>query len=143
MKLPRRKFLHLAAGGAALPAVSRIARAQAYPARPITMLVGYGVGGPSDTIARIVAERMKSALGQPMVVENVTGAAGSIGVGRLARAAPDGYTIGLGDWSTHCVNAAIYNLQYDVVKDFAPISLLPNAPQIIVTKNVCSGEEPH
>jgi tripartite-type tricarboxylate transporter receptor subunit TctC len=100
------------------------------------MLVGYGVGGPSDTIARIVAERMKSALGQPIVVENVTGAAGSIGVGRLARAAPDGYTIGLGDWSTHCVNAAMYNLPYDVVKDFAPISLLPNAPQIIVTKNV-------
>jgi len=136
MKLPRRRVLHLAAGAAALPMVSRIARAQAYPSRPITMLVGYGVGGPSDTIARIVADRMKSALGQPIVVENVTGAAGSIGVGRLARGGPDGYTIGLGDWSTHCVNAAMYNLPYDVLKDFAPISLLPNAPQIIVTKNV-------
>jgi tripartite-type tricarboxylate transporter receptor subunit TctC len=79
---------------------------------------------------------MKAALGQPIVVENVTGAAGSIGVGRLARAAPDGYTIGVGDWSTHCVNAAMYNLPYDVVKDFAPISLFPSAPQIIVTKNV-------
>jgi tripartite-type tricarboxylate transporter receptor subunit TctC len=120
MKLPRRQFLHLAAGAAALPAVSRFAWAQAYPSRPITMLVGYGVGGPSDTIARIVAERMKSALGQPIVVENVTGPAGSIGVGRLARAAPDGYTIGLGDWSTHCVNAAMYNLPYDVVKHNAP-----------------------
>jgi tripartite-type tricarboxylate transporter receptor subunit TctC len=136
MKLPRRNFLRLVAAATALPGVSSFAWAQAYPARPITMLVGYGVGGPSDTIARIVADRMKAALGQPIVVENVTGAAGSIGVGRLARAAPDGYTIGLGDWSTHCVNAAMYNLPYDVVKDFAPISLFPSAPQIIVTKNV-------
>ena len=136
MKLPRRNFLRLVAAATALPGVSSFAWAQAYPARPITMLVGYGVGGPSDTIARIVADRMKAALGQPIVVENVTGAAGSIGVGRLARAAPDGYTIGVGDWSTHCVNAAMYNLPYDVVKDFAPISLFPSAPQIIVTKNV-------
>src|SRR5215510_10625365 len=136
MKLSRRTFLHLAASAAVLPALSRIARAQVYPTRPITMLVGYGVGGPSDTIARIIAERMKFALGQSIVVENVTGAAGSIGVGRLARAAPDGYTIGLGDWSTHCINAAMYNLPYDVIKDFAPISLLPSAPQIIVTKKV-------
>jgi tripartite-type tricarboxylate transporter receptor subunit TctC len=83
------------------------ARAQMYPARPITMVVGYGVGGPSDTIARIVADRMKSVLGQPIVIENVTGAAGSLGLGRLARSAPDGYTIGIGDWSTLCVNAAI------------------------------------
>jgi tripartite-type tricarboxylate transporter receptor subunit TctC len=128
------KLLFPIALAAAVTAPS--ANAQVYPSRPITMVVGYGVGGPSDTIARIVGERMKSALGQPIVVENVTGAAGSIGVGRLARAAPDGYTIGLGDWSTLCVNAAMYNLPYDVVKDFAPISLLPNAPQIIVTKNV-------
>jgi tripartite-type tricarboxylate transporter receptor subunit TctC len=131
-----KKMWLLATTFAAILGTMDYAPAQVYPSRPITMLVGYGVGGPSDTIARIVAERMKSALGQPIVVENVTGAAGSIGVGRLARAAPDGYTIGLGDWSTHCVNAAMYNLPYDVVKDFAPISLLPNAPQIIVTKNV-------
>jgi tripartite-type tricarboxylate transporter receptor subunit TctC len=136
MRLPRRRFLHLAAGMAGLSALPRLARAQAYPSRPITMIVGYGVGGPTDTIARIIAERMKSALGQSIVVENITGAAGSIGVGRLARAAPDGYTIGLGDWSTHCVNAAMYSLPYDVVRDFAPVSLLPNAPQIIVTKSV-------
>jgi tripartite-type tricarboxylate transporter receptor subunit TctC len=136
VKLPRRRFLYLAAGVAALPVVPRLARAQAYPSRPITMIVGYGVGGPTDTIARIVAERMKSALGQPIVVENITGAAGSIGTGRLARAAPDGYTIGLGDWSTFCVNAAMYNLPYDVTTDFAPVSLLPSAPQIIVTKSV-------
>ena len=141
MNLSRRTFLHLTAGAAALPAASRLAWAQTYPSRPITMVVGYGVGGPSDTIARIIAERMKPALGQPIVVENITGAAGSIGMGRLARAMSDGYTIGLGDWSTLCVNAAMYNLPYDVVKDFAPISLLPNAPQIIVTKNVVPAKD--
>jgi tripartite-type tricarboxylate transporter receptor subunit TctC len=141
VNLSRRTFLHLTAGAASLPAASRLAWAQTYPSRPITMVVGYGVGGPSDTIARIIAERMKSALGQPIVVENITGAAGSIGMGRLARAVSDGYTIGLGDWSTLCVNAAMYNLPYDVVKDFAPISLLPNAPQIIVTKNVVPAKD--
>src|SRR5258705_7832548 len=109
--------------------------AQTYPARPITMLVGYAVGGPSDTIARIMAERMKVALGQPVIVENVTGAAGSIAGARVARAAPDGYTLGMGDWSTHVVNPAMYDLQYDVVKDFAPVALLPSAPQIILTPN--------
>jgi tripartite-type tricarboxylate transporter receptor subunit TctC len=86
VNLFRRTFLHLTAGAAALPAASRLAWAQTYPSRPITMVVGYGVGGPSDTIARIIAERMKPALGQPIVVENITGAAGSIGMGRLARA---------------------------------------------------------
>jgi tripartite-type tricarboxylate transporter receptor subunit TctC len=141
VNLFRRTFLHLTAGAAALPAASRLAWAQTYPSRPITMVVGYGVGGPSDTIARIIAERMKPALGQPIVVENITGAAGSIGMGRLARAVSDGYTIGLGDWSTLCVNAAMYNLPCDVVKDFAPISLLPNAPQIIVTKNVVPAKD--
>jgi tripartite-type tricarboxylate transporter receptor subunit TctC len=128
--------LPLATALAAVLVTAESAPAQVYPARPITLVVGYGVGGPSDTIARIVAERMKSALGQPVVIENITGAAGSIGVGRVARATPDGYTIGLGDWSTLCVNGAMYNLPYDVVKDFAPISMLPSAPQIIVTKNV-------
>lgn len=111
------------------------AGAQTYPSRPITMLVGYAVGGPSDTIARIMADRMKIVLGQPVIVENVTGAAGSLAVGRAARAAPDGYTIGMGDWSTHVVNPAIYDLQYDVVKDFEPVARLPSAPQIIVTAN--------
>jgi tripartite-type tricarboxylate transporter receptor subunit TctC len=111
------------------------ASGQTYPSRPITMLVGYAVGGPSDTIARIMADRMKVALGQPVIVENVTGAAGSIAVGRGARAAPDGYTLVMGDWSTHVVNAAMYDLQYDVVRDFEPVSLLPSAPQIIVTPN--------
>ncbi|AMN42074.1 Bug family tripartite tricarboxylate transporter substrate binding protein [Rhodoplanes sp. Z2-YC6860] len=111
------------------------ANAQTYPSQPITMLVGYAVGGPSDTIARIMADRMKVSLGQPVIIENVTGAAGSIAVARGARAPHDGYTIVMGDWSTHVVNAAMYDLQYDVVKDFEPVSLLPSAPQIIASPN--------
>ena len=127
--------LSMAVVAAAMLSCVGSANAQTYPARPITMLVGYAVGGPSDTIARIMADRMKVALGQPVIVENVTGAAGSLAVGRAARAAPDGYTLGMGDWSTHVVNPAMYDLQYDVVKDFEPVSLLPSAPQIIVTPN--------
>ena len=99
------------------------------------LLVGYAVGGPSDTIARIMADRMKVTLGQPVIIENVTGAAGSIAVARGARSPHDGYTIVMGDWSTHVVNAAMYDLQYDVVKDFEPVSLLPSAPQIIASPN--------
>jgi tripartite-type tricarboxylate transporter receptor subunit TctC len=89
MKLPRRRFLHLTAGVAALPAISRIAKAQTFPSRPITIVVGYAAGGPTDTVARILAERMKTVLGQPVLVENATGAGGSIAVGRVVRAAPD------------------------------------------------------
>ena len=101
MKLPhRRQILHLAAGAAALPAVSRTAWAQAYPTRPMTMVVPYSAGGPTDTIARIMAERMRTSIGQIIIVENTTGAAGTIGVGRVARAAPDGYTICIGHWGT-------------------------------------------
>src|SRR5580692_458388 len=92
MKLPRRQFLHLAAGAAAVPAVSRMAGAQTYPTRPITMIVPFPPGGPSDVVGRVVAEQMRRSLGQPVIVENVSGADGSIGVGRLTRARPDGYT---------------------------------------------------
>src|SRR5262245_20904638 len=116
--LHRRQFLHLAAGAAALPAASPIARAQAYPTRPMTMIDPYAAGGPTDTIARIMAERMRTSLGQVVLVENVTGAAGTIGVGRVARAAPDGYTISIGHWGTHVVNGAIYDLKYHVYDDF-------------------------
>src|SRR5262245_9677073 len=101
MKLPRRQFLHLAAGAAALPAIATIAGAQAYPTRPITMVVPFPAGGPTDTLARILGERMRRTLGQAIIVENVSGAGGSIGVGRVARAAPDGYTISIGHWQTH------------------------------------------
>ncbi len=134
MKLPRRQFLHLAAGAAVLPAVSRVAWAQAYPGRPMSMIVPYAAGGPTDTIARIMAERMRISLGQIVLVENVTGAAGTIGVGRVARSAPDGYTIGIGHWGTHVVNGAIYELPYHVLNDFEPVSLIASNPQLIVAR---------
>jgi tripartite-type tricarboxylate transporter receptor subunit TctC len=111
------------------------ASAQTYPSRPITMVVPFAAGGPTDTIARILAEGMRQSLGQTVIIENITGAAGTIGVGRVARAAPDGYTIGIGHWSTHVVNAAVYPLQYDVLDDFAPISLVANNPQLVISKN--------
>src|ERR1700674_120276 len=101
MKVPRRRFLQLASGAAALPAVSRFAWAQTYPVRPITMVVPYAAGGATDTIGRVMAERMKSSLGQPVIVEDVTGAGGTIAVGRVARAAPDGYTLSLGHNGSH------------------------------------------
>ena len=94
--LPRRRFLHLAASAAALPAVSCEPEAQSYPSRPITMIVGLAAGAATDTIGRTIADRMKSSLGQPVIVENVTGAGGTIAAGRVARAAPDGYTLGIG-----------------------------------------------
>src|SRR5258707_4746825 len=107
MKLPRRRFLHLAAGAAALPAVSGIATAQTYPTRPITIVVGAAAGGPTDTIGRIITEHMRMSLGQTIVIENNGAAAGSIAHGRVARAAPDGYTLSLGNWGTHVVNGAV------------------------------------
>jgi Tripartite tricarboxylate transporter family receptor len=105
---PRRRFLHLAAGAAALPAVSRIAMAQTYPARPITMVVPYAPGGATDVIARNLVERMKASLGQPVIIENVAGAGGTIGTGRVARARPDGYTLGIGHVGTHATNGATF-----------------------------------
>ena len=114
MNLPRRRFLRLAAGAPALPAVSRAARAQTYPTRPITMIVTLGAGGISDVTARVVADRMRGPLGQAIVIENVTGADGSIGMGRAARARPDGYTVVYGSIS-HVLNGAVYTLPYDVM----------------------------
>ena len=132
MKLSRRQFMHLAAGAAALPAFPMIARAQAYPARPITLVAPFPAGGPVDTICRILGEHMHASLGQPILVENVAGAAGSLGVGRVARAAPDGHTLIVGQWSTHVANAAIYKLPYDTLTDFEPIALLSSNPGLIV-----------
>jgi tripartite-type tricarboxylate transporter receptor subunit TctC len=134
MTLPRRRFLHLAAGAAALPAVARRARAQTYPARPITIVVGAAAGGPTDTIGRIITERMRNVLGQTIVIENNGAAAGSIAHGRVARAAPDGYTLSLGHWGTHVVNGAVYALQYDTLKDFEPVALISVSPYFIVGK---------
>jgi tripartite-type tricarboxylate transporter receptor subunit TctC len=134
MKLPRRRFLHLAAGAAALPAVSRIARAQSYPTRPITIVVPFVPGGATDVIARMMAERMRVSLGQPVIVENVSGAGGTIGVGRVAHAAPDGYTLSIGHWSTHVVNGAIYPLQYDLPNSFEPILLITSNSYLVLAR---------
>jgi tripartite-type tricarboxylate transporter receptor subunit TctC len=134
MKLPRRQFLHLAAGAAALPVVSRIARAQAYPSRPVTIVVGFAAGGPTDTAARILAEHVKPRLGQPIIIENVTGANGSIAVGRVVRAAPDGYTLSLGDLGTHVVNAVTYSLPYDLRSDLEPIAFFRTGSILVVAK---------
>jgi tripartite-type tricarboxylate transporter receptor subunit TctC len=134
LKLPRRQFLRLAAGTAALPVVSRYASAQTYPTRPITLNVPFAAGGPTDAVARIIAERMRTTLGPAVIVENVAGADGTIGVGRVARAAPDGYTLSVGQWGTHVLNGAAYSLQYDVLTDFEPVSLLTSNPYIVVTK---------
>jgi tripartite-type tricarboxylate transporter receptor subunit TctC len=99
MKIPRRQFLRLTAGAAALPAFSRVVSAQTFPTRPITIVVPYAAGGPSDVIARVLGDRMRGALGQPVLIENVVGAGGSIGLRRVARASPDGYTVSLGNWA--------------------------------------------
>jgi tripartite-type tricarboxylate transporter receptor subunit TctC len=117
------------------------AGAQPYPSRPITMVVPFAAGGPVDTVARILSEPMRASLGQTFVIENATGAAGSIGVGRVARAAADGYTLSIGHWSTHVVNGAIYALQYDLLRDFEPIALLPSNPMIVVSKNAVPAKE--
>jgi tripartite-type tricarboxylate transporter receptor subunit TctC len=108
--------------------------AQTYPSRPITIIAPFPPGGPSDALARILAGPMEAALGQPMVIENVAGAGGTIGVTRVARAEPDGYTLLIGQWSTQVVNPITYNLAVDVVNDFAPIALLANTPQIIIAR---------
>ena len=132
VKLPRRKFLHLAAGAMAVPAASRVARAQAYPARPITMIVPFAAGGGTDTVARIVAEGMRGSLGQPMIIEDVAGAAGSIGVGRAVRAPADGYTISVGTVTTHVLIGALYPLSFDLVKDFEPVAQTATESLLIV-----------
>jgi tripartite-type tricarboxylate transporter receptor subunit TctC len=125
---PRRRFLTLAAGAAALPAISRIASAQTYPTRPITLIVPFPAGAPMDVIGRLVGERMRATLGRPIIVENVSGADGSVGTGRAARARPDGYTLDLGSMTTHVLNGAYYSLQYDTLNDFIPVAPLVTFP---------------
>jgi len=129
-----RKLAPLIAGFAMLVLAAPAAVAQ-YPNRPITMIVPFSAGGPTDTIARIMAEGMTRSLGQTVVVENVTGAGGSIGVSRVVRAAPDGYLVGIGHLGTHVFNGAIYPLQYDMLRDLAPVAMVASNPQLIVSKN--------
>src|SRR5438105_3729692 len=129
-----RTFLQLAAGAAVLPLVSRLAKAQGYPSRPITMIVPAAAGGPTDTIARILAQRMQVTLGHNVIIENIGGASGTLGTARVVRAPPDGYTIGLGGWNHYVVNGAAYALPYDLLNDFAPVSLVASGPQLILSK---------
>jgi len=119
----------------ALLAWGGAARAENYPSRPITVIVPFAAGGPSDAMMRILGERMKTTLGQAILIENVTGAGGSIGVGRAVRSPPDGYTLSFGHLGTHVANGAIYKLGYDLVADLEPVVLLPSNPMVVVTKN--------
>lgn len=115
--------------------VGLAASAQTWPAHPVTIVVPFAAGGPTDVIARLVAPSMARTLGQNVVVENVPGANGNIGVGRVARAAPDGYTLSIGHWSTHVVNGAVYTLQHDVLKDFEPIAPISTNAYLIVARD--------
>jgi tripartite-type tricarboxylate transporter receptor subunit TctC len=115
--------------------IAKPAIAQVYPSRPVTIIVPVPPGGVADPIARILADHMSAKLGQPMVIENVSGAGGSIGVARAARAAPDGYTLSIGNWLSHVGASAVYPVQYDVLKDFAPVSLLTASPVLVIAKS--------
>ena len=135
------KILVAAIACAATLASVSTSLAQVYPSRPITIVVPFAAGGPTDVIARTMAQHMRASLGQSVIIENVAGANGNIGVGRVARAAPDGYTISIGHWSTHVVNGAVYPLPYDVLKDFEPISLIATNSYLIVAKNAVPAND--
>jgi tripartite-type tricarboxylate transporter receptor subunit TctC len=135
VKPARRRFLHLAVGAAALPALSRITRAQSYPSRLVTIIVPFAAGGTTDVIARILGEHMSRTLGQQFIVENVVGAGGTTGSTRAMRANPDGYTIELGNMGTHAASVALYSsLAYNPEVDFAPIGMVAGLPVLVVGK---------
>src|SRR5262249_41047742 len=131
MRLLRHRFLAWVAGAAAVPPAFHLARAEPYPSRPITMVVPFPAGGPSDTLARILADRMSASLGQSIIIEDVNGASGSVGLGRVARAAPDGYTLSIGHWGTHV--GATMNLSF-VLNDFEPVAILSDTPIWLVAR---------
>jgi tripartite-type tricarboxylate transporter receptor subunit TctC len=135
------KTLAAAALGAAALFGGGNAGAQSYPSRPIVVVVPFTAGGPTDALIRVLGERMRATLGEPLLVENVTGAAGTIGVGRVVRAAPNGYTLSIGHWSTHVVNGAIYPLEFDLLKDLAPVALLTSYPMVLVAKNAVPAND--
>src|SRR5689334_5466198 len=132
--MPMRRFAAAVAFAIAL-VLGGSGLAQNYPVRPITIVVPFPAGGPTDTLARILGERMRIALGQTIVIENVTGAGASIGVTRAVQSAPDGYTLSIGNWTSHVGAGAMYPVSWDVLKDLAPISLLTATPLLIVGKN--------
>src|SRR5215471_17412923 len=117
------------------------ASAQNYPSRPITIIVPFSAGGPTDALARILGERMRQSLGQPILVENVTGAGGTIGVARAVHAAPDGYTLSIGHLGTHVVNGAIYPLNFDLVKDLEPVAKIASNPMWVISKNAVPAKD--
>ena len=141
MRLPRRHFMQFAAGALALPAISRAAHAQAYPNRPITMVVPYPPGGPTDTIARLIAEKMRGPLGQPVVIENVSGGGGTIAVTRVARSPGDGYTLSIGHWGSHVINGAVYTLPFDLLTDLEPVALIAEGPQLAVASRAVPAKD--
>jgi tripartite-type tricarboxylate transporter receptor subunit TctC len=126
---------------ASLVMLTGAAHAQSFPSRPITLVVPYPAGGPTDVVARVLADRMRVTLGQPVIVENVTGGSGNIGVGKVARATPDGYTLSIGNNGSHLLNAALYTLNFDILKDFAPVALLTSNPQIVVTRKTLPAND--
>jgi tripartite-type tricarboxylate transporter receptor subunit TctC len=136
-----RRTLLVSLACAAISAHGATASAQVYPTRPITLVVPFPAGGATDTIARIMSEQLSASLGQPVIVENVSGAAGTIGTGRVALAPRDGHVLCVGFLGTHVLNGAIYDLQYDVVKDFEPIALLASNPQLIVAKKATPAKD--
>jgi tripartite-type tricarboxylate transporter receptor subunit TctC len=135
MQMQRRTFLTLAAGAAAPPVTLNVAFADTYPSRPITIIVPFAAGGATDVLARILAERMRVSLGQPLLVEDVTGAAGSIGVTRAVRSPPDGYTLSVGTLTTHVLIGALYQLPYNLLTDLAPIAEIGSEPLLICIRN--------
>ena len=131
MKLPRRQFLHLAAGAAALPAMPRVAWAQAYPTRPVRIIVGFAAGGPADVVARLIAQWLSDRLGQSFIIENRTGAATNIAAEAVVRAAADGYTL-LFVTTTNAINTTLYEkLSFNLVRDVVPVASLFRAPSVL------------
>ena len=139
MALHRRRLLQFAAGAAAVPALARTASAQAYPSRPITMVVPLPPGGAYDLLARLLAEPMRAFLGQPALVENIPGA--DRGIIKVVRAAADGYTLGIGGWNTYVLRPAVFPMQHDLIKELEPIAFLADAPYWIISKNALPAKD--
>jgi tripartite-type tricarboxylate transporter receptor subunit TctC len=141
LPLPRCCLLYLAAAAVAVPLVAGNVKAQTYPSRPITIIEPFAAGGPLDTIGRILAERMRISLGQPVIIENVAGASGTLALARVARAAPDGYTLSHGSTPTHVLTGAIFKLPFDIQGDFQPISPIASAPLLIVASKTIAAND--